>query len=332
VKEGESPIIGVVTSQSISSDNGTGIIAETSIEVGKCTIKAYYVTENGDRNIVMKFPEEYQLPEGYTYSVTAVIQPTKEAYKYYLEHGAYPQDESGKTTVGGSDTGTESAGKEGFYSNNEANVSYSFGGASKSESYAVPVIQVSVKYDWTLAKISTSRINNADPLGLAGAIFTLSSGDDVVYTGTSIVDEKNTGTVEWYEGNSVDVENKKVSTISPGAYTLKETKAPAGYARSTSTWEVTIDKNQKISIETQGNDINKSESLSSNKLDNGIAIVVEDETSIEQNYTIYVEDAPLYDLPDAGHAGIYWLVFSGIALMMSGALLVFMRRRRMFRI
>jgi LPXTG-motif cell wall-anchored protein len=93
-----------------------------------------------------------------------------------------------------------------------------------------------------------------------------------------------------------------------------------------------VTDNNSISIKSGDSNIAESASLGT-ELENGIAIVTDSSSSaIAHNYEIYIEDAPLYDLPNAGRSGIYWLISSGVALMMGGSLLMFIRRRRMFRI
>ena len=100
--------------------------------------------------IIMQFKSDYKLESGYTYYVTAKIQPTTKAYlKYqnqsYTDTGDENTDEylrEGKKP--GKDTrndGTSSTQK-GFYSNVSANVTYKYNNKTYEKPYAKPVIQV----------------------------------------------------------------------------------------------------------------------------------------------------------------------------------------------
>lgn len=89
------------------------------------------------KQIVMNFPTDYQLNPEYTYIVTAKIKATKKAYEKYRENDGY-------TDMGEADTGTTSANKAGFYSNetDKAVVTYKYNGQDGSAKYPMPVIQL----------------------------------------------------------------------------------------------------------------------------------------------------------------------------------------------
>lgn len=105
---------------------------------------------NGKTQIIMHFKSDYKLESGYTYYVTAKIQPTTKAYlKYqnqsYTDTGDENTDEYlGEGKKPGKDTrndGTSSTQK-GFYSNVSANVTYKYNNKTYEKPYAKPVIQV----------------------------------------------------------------------------------------------------------------------------------------------------------------------------------------------
>lgn len=88
------------------------------------------------KQIQLKFPAEYQLEPDFTYLVTLTIDATEKAYENYREYGnAYPD----RGQLG---TGVTSANQLGVFTNKEAEVSYTYKGANKTESYPMPVIQL----------------------------------------------------------------------------------------------------------------------------------------------------------------------------------------------
>lgn len=85
--------------------------------------------------LVLDFPDKYQLEDGWTYTITTQVKPTQAAYEYYSDHnGSYPN-------IGDTNTGTHS-GEPGFWSNTNAVLDYTVSGTGKHATYAQPVIQV----------------------------------------------------------------------------------------------------------------------------------------------------------------------------------------------
>lgn len=105
---------------------------------------------NGKTQIIMHFKSDYKLELGYTYYVTAKIQPTTKAYlKYqnesYTDTGDKNTDEYlGTGKKPGNDTRNDGTSSEqnGFYSNVSANVTYKYNNKTYTKPYAKPVIQV----------------------------------------------------------------------------------------------------------------------------------------------------------------------------------------------
>ena len=80
------------------------------------------------------------LEDGSTYTVSFRVKPSDEANRYYANNKSYPN-------TGDDGTGITSAGKEGFYSNNDAStkLTYEIDGTTdgeKTASYQKPVVQV----------------------------------------------------------------------------------------------------------------------------------------------------------------------------------------------
>lgn len=105
---------------------------------------------NGKTQIIMRFEPSYKLESGYTYYVTAKIQPTTKAYlKYQNESYTDTGDENTDEYLGtdkkpGKDTRNDgtSSKQKGFYSNESANVTYKYNNETYEKPYAKPVIQV----------------------------------------------------------------------------------------------------------------------------------------------------------------------------------------------
>ena len=81
----------------------------------------------------INFAPDYKLEAGYTYKVTMQIEPTQKAYNEYALTG-YP-------ATGDANTGTHE-GQQGFRSNIEASVTYTYNGTDQSNKYPHPVVQI----------------------------------------------------------------------------------------------------------------------------------------------------------------------------------------------
>ena len=110
----------------------TVTLAATTINNFSAELKATYDAKTGV--LKLEFPSEYKLEPDYVYTLSAVIEPTEKAYQLYREKGGY-------TDVADSGTGTHS-GDYGFYSNDSATVTYTYNGASGTETYSRPVVQL----------------------------------------------------------------------------------------------------------------------------------------------------------------------------------------------
>lgn len=113
--------------------------AVSPLTVDGIQIEAKYDTDvNGKTQIIMDFPNDYNLKKGYMYQVIAHIEPTETAYQQYRTKNFIYEDtpESG--------TGTHADSNEkGFYSNGTAEVSYNYKGQSQPpEPYDKPVVQL----------------------------------------------------------------------------------------------------------------------------------------------------------------------------------------------
>lgn len=122
----------------VKKADGTVVTGENSLQLEATTLNKKVATlsasyQNGQ--LVLDFPADYELEDGWTYTITTQVKPTQAAYKYYSDNeGSYPK-------TGDSNTGTHS-GEHGFWSNTNAVLDYTVSGTGKHATYAQPVIQV----------------------------------------------------------------------------------------------------------------------------------------------------------------------------------------------
>ena len=179
------------------------------------------------------------------------------------------------------------------------------------------------KAKWKLVKVST----NSDDVKLGGAEFTLTdtqaaSGDGaatgatVIYYGVSAAD---TGVVSWYSDKAHET---AIDTIPTGTYTLKETKAPGGYAVNEDSWNITVGTDGGWTVT---NESGQSQTAFESK---------EEQENSEGNKTeitvksFYFADTPAYALPSTGGIGTHWYTISGILLMLGAALMLYRYKKQ----
>ena len=96
-----------------------------------------------DGNIIMTFPDDYELNPKYTFEVTLNIKPTQYAESTYIYNKV--GDDDGYDNTGQEGTGITSEGKRGFRSNEKATVECIYKNEPKTFDYLHPVIQVEVQ-------------------------------------------------------------------------------------------------------------------------------------------------------------------------------------------
>ena len=133
IVEGITPKIAVYDGNGTEIETGNGSI---DLESGQLT--AGYDTET--KKLTLDFPDGYELKAGYTYKVTVTIKPNDDAKTAYGERKGYPDTGDAGTDAEGNNT---SSGQPGFYSNKEAEVSYTYNGKNQTEKYPMPVVQLS---------------------------------------------------------------------------------------------------------------------------------------------------------------------------------------------
>lgn len=99
-----------------------------------------YTLNCSGKTVTVQLLNGNPLEDGATYTVSFRVKPSNAANDYYKNHQSYPN-------IGDAGTGTTSAGKNGFYSNDNdlTKISYEIDGTSdgiKTASYIKPVVQV----------------------------------------------------------------------------------------------------------------------------------------------------------------------------------------------
>lgn len=173
--------------------------------------------------------------------------------------------------------------------------------ASVTGTYKVHVLAL-----WAIVKQSTSTGSDGKRPMLSGAKFELVKDSKVCYTGESNSD----GFVEWYKAGT----KVSLSEIEKATYTLRETSAPAGYAKSKVQWTIAI---TDTTVTITGANEN---TLTPTQLEN---------STTGKKYDAYTyENTPVYDLPSTGGTGIYLYMIGGMLLMFAAAWILYKNKCR----
>ena len=148
-------------------------------------ISASSTTENGVTTITLNFPSNYELEKGYTYSVTAMIEPTEKAYQNYLDN-EYPN-------TGDQGTGTYE-GQSGLFTNastdpngNQAYAEYTYNDKAQKVYYKKPVIQLcfgQIEIQKEIEGLGTNTADTNEPYdqALQSMSFEVKLGENLVKT------------------------------------------------------------------------------------------------------------------------------------------------------
>ncbi len=168
--------------------------------------------------------------------------------------------------------------------------------ASVTGTYKVHVLAL-----WAIVKQSTSIGSDGKNPMLSGAKFELVKDSKVCYTGESNSD----GFVEWYK----DGKKVSLSEIEKTTYTLRETSAPAGYAKSEVQWTIAITDTTVTITGANGT------TLTPTQLKN---------PTTGKTYDAYTyKNTPVYALPSTGGTGIYLYMIGGMLLMFAAVWILY---------
>ena len=168
--------------------------------------------------------------------------------------------------------------------------------ASVTGTYKVHVLAL-----WAIVKQSTSTGSDGKHPMLSGAKFELVKDSNVCYTGESNSD----GFVEWYK----DGTKVSLSEIEKATYTLRETSAPAGYAKSEVQWTIAITDTTVTITGANGNTLTP--------------IQLENPTTGKKYDAYTYENTPVYALPSTGGTGIYLYMIGGMLLMFAAVWILY---------
>ena len=127
----------------------------------------------------------------------------------------------------------------------------------------------------------------------------------------------------WYTDNQFE---NPASEIASGVYTLRETSAPAGYAKSPVTMNIEVDEENNIQIDGKEVVNNPKAGIYKNS-------TIDNATNVETiTYEIYFANEAIYTLPKTGGTGIFVYIFGGMFLLMTGILYIFAGRRKACRL
>ena len=182
----------------------------------------------------------------------------------------------------------------------EPNTDGTISGTVVSDASATGTYKVHVLALWAIVKQSTSTDSDGNHPMLSGAEFDLLKDSKVCYTGKSNSD----GFVEWYKKDGKKV---SLSEMEKGTYTLRETSAPAGYAKSEVQWTIEITDTSVTIKGANGNNITPTQLQNTGN-----------------TYDAYVyENTPVYALPSTGGKGIFLYMIGGMLLMGGAAWILY---------
>lgn len=183
----------------------------------------------------------------------------------------------------------------------EPNVDENISGTVVTNASVTGTYKVHVLALWAIVKQSTSIGSDGKHPMLSGAKFELVKDSKVCYTGESNSD----GFVEWYKNGT----KVSLSEIEKATYTLRETSAPAGYAKSKVQWTIAITDTTVTITGANGTPLTPTQLKNS---------------TTGKTYDAYTyENTPVYALPSTGGTGIYLYMIGGMLLMFAAVWILY---------
>lgn len=199
------------------------------------------VGERKQDRVQVQFQKGYNLGNE-TFQVSYNLKINDTAKEYLAKHPeGYPHTGEPNTDFGENKT---SSGKHGFYSNQEAQLTYMQAGEKRLEKFPHPVVQTTnpglkiKKVDWE----KTSQ-------GLKGASFALYREDPADSSATAIAAYSGTGSEKTTSFSTDGQGDLFIRGLEAGDYYLKEVEAPAGYRQLDRTLSFNLDEKGNVTIE-----------------------------------------------------------------------------------
>ena len=256
-----------------------------------------------------------QIPAGYTASITQILAGVRFAVE---ETGPLDEEIYNAPVLSGKHKEKATSVETDFGQGPVTGISQRLTGEIQLNCNAIVTVKNSFKtpnetYTWELVK--KSRTDTAGQNPLAGAKFTLTNSEVT----TGYYGKSNTrGIVEWYSSDpDINSNAQKIAQIPAGVYTLVEVTAPVGYQKSAVTGTVTIGEDGITIVPSSHDD-------SVIKLEK----TEKDENANVTTYKYAFYNEVVYSLPGTGRGGLYWYLISGILLMMTSGLILYIQKSK----
>lgn len=213
-------VVGTSSGGTIST--GATLTLDATSTNAAATLIASYNSEL--KQVVLDFPDDYELEADYKYYVTVNIIASEKAYEDYAKNnGEYNKDDAGNVIVGDGGTDAEgnttSVNKPGFRSNTTASVTYTYNGTTNKADYDHPVVQVfvkdhSVEKKWEGSSLTSITANLNAKVTIDGVEKTITNKEfSPLPSEGQILDDNNEWKYTWSYLPKYYHENGKVSEI-----------------------------------------------------------------------------------------------------------------------
>ena len=218
------------------------------------TVTATVTCNLDEKSFNLVFPEEYVLDNGWTYTITTVIQPTYDARAEY-QNGRYNAVGDPGTDAEGNYTSSD---KPGFQCNDRATLTYTSDGVQQEKEYAHPVIQVPVVVPG-LVETKTVHGDDAEASAFSFTVKPTGNNADEAATIAGLVtrhDENCIYESGTYTCTSPSIQSDRTATVHTGnrlvfttadigktyTYEYEETMSDAGWhSTGVNAWKVQIE-------------------------------------------------------------------------------------------
>lgn len=234
----------LVTKEGIETGSQTSVIwpeDEANPSGSEQCIESFEV-DRAKKKLTLTFKPGYKMDGNCKYTFSYKVKVNQKAYDQLNKEGKMLHKGDPNTDRPGNHT---SSGKAGFWSNQEAQISYAFGADSKvyTQFYPHPVVQPASpglkikKVDW-----------EKPSQGLKGASFALYRTDPAYSWAEPIAAYSGTGSEKTTRFSTDGQGDLSIRGLEAGDYYLKEVGAPAGYRQLDRTLSFSLDEKGNVAI------------------------------------------------------------------------------------